>query len=89
MPSVQRGARNFASYCLGCHSLKYEHWSRLGQDLGIPNALLTRDLLPPGDKTTDYILTSMPAADAANWFGTLPCRWSFISQGAERGACGA
>ena len=21
--SLQRGARNFASYCLGCHSLKY------------------------------------------------------------------
>src|SRR4029077_11446088 len=35
-PSVQRGARNFVSYCLGCHSLKYERWSRLGQDLAIP-----------------------------------------------------
>ena len=22
--SLQRGARNFISYCLGCHSLKYE-----------------------------------------------------------------
>ncbi len=22
--SLQRGARNFTSYCLGCHSLKYE-----------------------------------------------------------------
>src|SRR5438105_2639351 len=32
MASVQRGARNFVSYCLGCHSLKYERWSRLGQD---------------------------------------------------------
>ena len=25
--SLQRGARNFANYCLGCHSLKYERWS--------------------------------------------------------------
>src|SRR5438105_3427890 len=32
MASLQRGARNFVSYCLGCHSLKYERWSRLGQD---------------------------------------------------------
>ena len=24
--SLQRGARNFAQYCLGCHSLKYERW---------------------------------------------------------------
>ncbi|HEY1491901.1 MAG TPA: hypothetical protein VGF35_04685, partial [Steroidobacteraceae bacterium] len=36
MASVQRGARNFTSYCLGCHSLKYERWSRLGTDLAIP-----------------------------------------------------
>ena len=34
--SLQRGARNFTSYCLGCHSLKYERWSRLGTDLAIP-----------------------------------------------------
>ena len=36
LASVQRGARNFTSYCLGCHSLKYERWSRLGQDLADP-----------------------------------------------------
>jgi ubiquinol-cytochrome c reductase cytochrome c1 subunit len=83
MPSVQRGARNFVSYCLGCHSLKYEHWSRLGHDLGIPDALLEKDLLPPGDKTTDYILTSMPATDAANWFGKTPPDLSLMAR--ERG----
>src|SRR6184192_2954937 len=48
--SLQRGARNFVSYCLGCHSLKYERWSRLGQDLEIPGRLLQADLLPPGDQ---------------------------------------
>ncbi|HEY2809311.1 MAG TPA: cytochrome c1 [Steroidobacteraceae bacterium] len=72
MASVQRGARNFTSYCLGCHSLKYERWSRLGTDLAIPPNLLQRDLIPPGDKDTQYILTSMPAEDAANWFGKTP-----------------
>src|SRR5256885_13693181 len=36
MASVQRGARNFVSYCLGRHSLKHERWSRLAQDLGAP-----------------------------------------------------
>ncbi|MGP8034539.1 MAG: cytochrome c1 [Steroidobacteraceae bacterium] len=72
LASVQRGARNFTSYCLGCHALKYERWSRLGDDLHIPSALLEQDLLPPGDKTTDYIQTSMPAADAEAWFGKAP-----------------
>jgi len=78
LPSAQRGARNFVSYCLGCHSLKYERWSRLGADLQIPPALLQKDLLPAGDKATDYIQTSMPAADATNWFGKVPPDLSLI-----------
>jgi ubiquinol-cytochrome c reductase cytochrome c1 subunit len=72
LASVQRGARNFTSYCLGCHSLKYERWSRLGADLKIPEPLLEKDLVPPGAKSTDYILTRMPAADAETWFGKAP-----------------
>lgn len=70
--SLQRGARNFVSYCLGCHSLKYERWSRLADDLAIPTRLVQQDLLPPGDNSREYILTSMPAADAQNWFGKEP-----------------
>jgi ubiquinol-cytochrome c reductase cytochrome c1 subunit len=72
MASLQRGARNFVSYCLGCHSLKYERWSRLGQDLAIPGQLLQQDLMPPGEQPAQYILTSLPAADAQNWFGKTP-----------------
>jgi ubiquinol-cytochrome c reductase cytochrome c1 subunit len=82
--SVQRGARNFVSYCLGCHSLKYERWSRLGTDLAIPDDLLQKDLLPPGDKTSDYILTTMPAADSANWFGKTPPDLSLIARSRGR-----
>jgi len=72
MPSVQRGARNFVSFCLGCHSLKYQRWSRLGTDLSIPTDLLQKDLVPPGDRITDYILTTMPASDGETWFGKSP-----------------
>lgn len=72
LASVQRGARNFTSYCLGCHSLKYERWSRLGADLRIPGQLLEQNLVPPGAKPTDYIQTAMPAADADAWFGKTP-----------------
>ena len=72
LASVQRGARNFTSYCLGCHSLKYERWSRLGADLRIPEQVLEKELLPPTAKATDYIRTGMPAADAEAWFGKTP-----------------
>jgi ubiquinol-cytochrome c reductase cytochrome c1 subunit len=84
LPSAQRGARNFVSYCLGCHSLQYERWSRLGQDLAIPQRLLEQDLLPPGDNATQYILTSMPAADAATWFGKTPPDLSLMARARGR-----
>jgi len=69
LPSLQRGARNFMAYCSGCHSLKYMRYSRLGSDLKISDAALAQFLVRPGDKPTDYIKASMPAADAADWFG--------------------
>jgi len=84
LPSLQRGARNFVSYCLGCHSLKYERWSRLGEDLKIPTALLQLDLLPPGEKMTAYILTAMPAGDAENWFGKTPPDLSLMARARGR-----
>jgi ubiquinol-cytochrome c reductase cytochrome c1 subunit len=83
-PSLQRGARNFTSYCLGCHSLKYERWSRLAEDLAIPGNLLQRDLMPPGDKTTEYITTSMPAKDAEAWFGKAPPDLSLMARARSR-----
>lgn len=84
LASVQRGARNFVSYCLGCHSLKYERWSRLGTDLRIPGVLLEQDLILPGDKPTQYILTSMPSQDAEVWFGKAPPDLSLMARARGR-----
>ncbi len=78
--SLQRGARDFAGYCLGCHSLRYERWSRLAHDLKIPKALLVKDLIPPGEKPTGYILSPMIPADAENWFGKAPPDLSLIAR---------
>jgi ubiquinol-cytochrome c reductase cytochrome c1 subunit len=78
--SLQRGARNFTNYCLGCHSLKYERYSRLGQDLEIPPGQLEKYIVQPGDKPTQYILTSMPAADAEAWFGKTPPDLSLMAR---------
>lgn len=80
--SLQRGARNFMSFCSGCHSLKYERYSRLGQDLEIPAELL-QNIVPAGVKPTQYILTTMPAADAEAWFGKTPPDLSLMAR--ERG----
>ena len=82
--SLQRGARNFVSYCQGCHSLKYVRYSRLGEDLEIPDEQLEKYLLPPGDKPADYMLTSMPAADSEAWFGKTPPDLSLIARSRGR-----
>ena len=36
--SLQRGARNFVNYCMGCHSAKYVRYSRLGADSACPSS---------------------------------------------------
>ena len=80
LPSLQRGARNFMSYCSGCHSLKYIRYSRLAEDLKITDKLRDELLVKPGDKFSDYILTSMPAADAQEWFGKPPPDLSLVAR---------
>jgi ubiquinol-cytochrome c reductase cytochrome c1 subunit len=78
--SLQRGARDFAGYCLGCHSLQYERWSRLGQDLNIPQKLLVKDLIPPGETPADYITSPMIESDAEKWFGKAPPDLSLMAR---------
>lgn len=70
--SLQRGAKLFMNYCLGCHSMKYQRYQRSFQDLGIPDELGQKYLQFTGEKVTDYITRSMPENDAAKWFGAAP-----------------
>jgi ubiquinol-cytochrome c reductase cytochrome c1 subunit len=78
--SLQRGARNYFSYCYGCHSLKYVRYSRMAEDLQIPPEQLEQYLLPAGSKATEYVLTAMPPADAEVWFGKAPPDLSLMAR---------
>jgi ubiquinol-cytochrome c reductase cytochrome c1 subunit len=78
--SLQRGARNFMNYCNGCHSLKYMRYQRMADDMRIPTSVLNANLVAPGSNNLDYISTSMPAADAAVWFGKTPPDLSLIAR---------
>jgi ubiquinol-cytochrome c reductase cytochrome c1 subunit len=80
LPSLQRGARNFMAYCSGCHSLQYIRYSRVADDLKISDELRDSLLVKPGDKFSDYIKTSMPAADAQEWFGKPPPDLSLVAR---------
>ncbi len=81
--SLQKGARNYMAYCSGCHSLKFLRYNRLGKDLGIPEDLLKKHLMPEGAKPGDVIKTAMPAAESEKWFGRTPPDLSLSAR--ERG----
>jgi ubiquinol-cytochrome c reductase cytochrome c1 subunit len=83
--SLQRGARDFMNYCVGCHSLKYMRYQRMADDLKIPTSVLQANLLQPGSSNLDYITSPMPAADAQAWFGKVPPDLSLMtrSKGAD------
>jgi ubiquinol-cytochrome c reductase cytochrome c1 subunit len=78
--SLQRGARNFVNYCLGCHSLKYMRYQRMATDLQIPADQLRDSLIPTGAKPADYMLSTFPAADGEAWFGKAPPDLSLIAR---------
>ena len=78
--SLQRGARNFMAYCSGCHSLKYSRYSRVAQDLAIPDEQLEQYLVTPGQDKNGYMLTTLQAADGEAWFGKAPPDLSLIAR---------
>src|SRR5579862_8168363 len=78
--SLQRGARNFMNYCSGCHSLTYVRYNRMAQDLKIPDADLTANLMFTSTKVGDTIVSAMPADAAAEWFGKAPPDLSLIAR---------
>jgi ubiquinol-cytochrome c reductase cytochrome c1 subunit len=80
LSSLQRGARNFMDYCSGCHSLQYIRYSRVCEDLRIAEDQCLAHLVRPGDRPIDYIKTSMPAADAQEWFGKAPPDLSLVAR---------
>ena len=82
--SLQRGARNFVNYCMGCHSARYVRYNRLGADLGLSEAQVIQNLMFAGDRPSDTMKIAMRADDAKRWFGTTPPDLSLIAR--ARGA---
>jgi ubiquinol-cytochrome c reductase cytochrome c1 subunit len=83
--SLQRGAANFMNYCSGCHSAQYVRYKTIGKDLDISEEMLVSSLMFNAEKTFETIQASMPADDAARWYGTPPPDLSLMarSKGAD------
>jgi ubiquinol-cytochrome c reductase cytochrome c1 subunit len=78
--SLQRGARNFVNYCLGCHSAKYVRYNRMAEDLGISEQQLVENLMFTGERPFDTMQSAMNPADAQRWFGVAPPDLSLIAR---------
>ena len=71
--SLKRGFKSYLNYCLGCHQLQYQRYNRTFADLGIDEKEGKENWMPyTGEKVGDHITNTMPAKDAAKWFGSTP-----------------
>ena len=70
--SLQRGARTFVNYCMGCHSAKYQRYNRLGRDLGISDEDIIDNLMFTGERTGDLMDIAMTKEMGKKWFGAAP-----------------
>ena len=70
--SLQRGAKYFMNYCSGCHSLQHLRFSRMAEDLGMSEEEVMENLNFTGAAFGEHIMSSMPAEQAAEWFGVAP-----------------
>jgi ubiquinol-cytochrome c reductase cytochrome c1 subunit len=70
--SLQRGARNFVNYCMGCHSAKYIRFNKLQEDLQLTDEQMQQNLMFRAKKTDELMEVSMMPADAERWFGQTP-----------------
>jgi ubiquinol-cytochrome c reductase cytochrome c1 subunit len=70
--ALQRGAKYFVNYCMGCHSAKYTRYNQLAPGLGLSDKEI-RDNLIFGDASVgDPMATAMPADYAKQCFGIAP-----------------
>ena len=68
--SLQRGARIFVNYCMCCHSESYMRYNRMGDDLGIEESILKKNLMFGTEKSGDTMTIAMKKGDAEKFFGT-------------------
>lgn len=78
--SLQRGAKYFVNYCLGCHSAQYVRYNRLARDLQLTEAQLVDNLMFTGERPFDTMAIAMRPEDSVRWFGVSPPDLSLMAR---------
>ncbi|MDX1443567.1 MAG: cytochrome c1 [Gammaproteobacteria bacterium] len=82
--SLQRGAKYYVNYCLGCHSLQYVRYNSLVEDLDLTEDQVMQNLAFTAEKPTEMMTIAMGQDDGERWFGKAPPDLSLTAR--SRGA---
>lgn len=89
-PSLQRGAKYYVNYCMGCHAMAYQRFNRVGKDLGltdkevIDNLIFTSNKKGEPKKIGELMTIAMDTDYAEKAFGVVPPDLNLIAR--SRGA---
>lgn len=76
--SLQRGAKAYVNYCMGCHTADYQRYSRLAADLGlaeedvVSNLIFTTDKSGEISKVGSLMANNMTTDYGRQAFGVVP-----------------
>ncbi|MGY6519815.1 MAG: cytochrome c1 [Lysobacteraceae bacterium] len=83
--SLQRGAALFMNYCAGCHSLKFQRYSRMAEDLGLTEEQVMTYLNFTDAAFGETMQVAMDYDDGTAWFGKGPPDLSLVARGKAAG----
>lgn len=78
--SMRRGAALYMNYCAGCHSLQYQRYSRMAEDLNLTEEQVMTHLNFSGRGFGETIGKAMDRDDGEAWFGKSPPDLSLVSR---------
>ncbi|WNO08535.1 ubiquinol-cytochrome c reductase [Teredinibacter sp. KSP-S5-2] len=70
--SLQRGAKYFVNYCMGCHSARFSRYERVATDLDIPVDVAMENFIFSDQKIGDLMTIAMASEKSKVWFGATP-----------------
>ncbi len=78
--SLQKGAKLYVNYCMGCHSLEHQRYNRMARDIGLTDDQVKDNLIFTGAKVGELMKNAMPKSDAKRWFGVVPPDLTLIAR---------
>ncbi|VAW47364.1 Ubiquinol-cytochrome C reductase, cytochrome C1 subunit, partial [hydrothermal vent metagenome] len=66
--SLRSGAKTFMNYCMGCHSMDYQRYNRVAEDLGLNEDEMMNGLVLTDAKFTDKMTIAMTSEQSSAWF---------------------